>query len=213
MSKSREDGQTYEVQDEGEVDTKIKKRIIDARNRVDEREDYLYVQAPVEEGLTVNSAQQDIYWGMMVKQFLRTIEPILRAEEIDQSQEYYERKPLGSVRLVPRNAAGIPFEEYVRADVAPVEFKVRYGIADHATLPESTTEPFVGLKSVIETNGVVQEEWTVELADGDVVQTGDEQAVPKEVYETALREADEFLQQAGIGIEIGSGRPFANYSK
>lgn len=203
-AETREDGQTYEVRDDGEVDTMIKKRIIEARDRVRQREDYLYVKAPVEDGLTANRNQQDIYWGMMVKQFLRTIRPLLRAEEVKQSRKYYQDVELGSVQLVPRNSGDIPFEEYARSEVSPVEFKTRYDIAGHATLPEPTRRSFIGLQSVIETSGVVRETWTVELADGDVIQTVDEKPVPKDIYETALWEADEFLQEAGIGLDVGA---------
>lgn len=204
-----EDDRVLEVQDDGTVDQRIKKRIIDARQRVDDREDYLYVEAPVEEGKTANGIQQDIYWGMVVKQFLRSIEPLLRSDEIEDSDEYYRAVSLGSVQLVPRDTERYPFQQYATGGLSEQRFKVTYDLPRSVELPEPETVPFVGLKSVIETDGVVSQTWTIETnswtdpANQGVIQTADERPVPKRIYENAVREADEFLQQAGIGLEIG----------
>lgn len=205
---ARDDAPTAEVQDDGTVDAKVKKRIIDARKRVDDREDYLYIQAPVENGLTVTNLTQDIYWGMVVKQFLRTIEPLLASNELSLSKDYYEGVDLGEVKLIPRDTEKYPFSEYAEGRMAEKPFKMRHNIPESVSLPEAATRPFEGLKSVIETNGVLSEQWTVYTntwSDPDaegVVRTADERPVPKDIYENAVRHADMFLQEAGVGLEI-----------
>jgi hypothetical protein len=200
---TKENGDGFEVADDGEVDTKVKTRIINARQRVDDREDYLYVKAPVEQNLSVNQAEQDVYWGMIVKQFLRTIGPILRAEDLgDLAEKYREGVNLGSVELVPRNTEAVPFEQYVRSDIPDVQFKLRHGIPESVQMPEPVAREFVGLQSILETDPVLSETWVIHDHNGDPVQTRDERPVPKHIYERAVTAADDFLQQVGIGAEI-----------
>lgn len=204
-----EDDRSLEVQDDGTVDQRIKKRILDARQRVDDREDYLYVEAPVEDSKTANTVQQDVYWGMVVKQFLRTIEPLLRSDDIDRADDYYHTVALGNVQLVPRSTENYPFEKYATGTIGEQAFKMQYNLPRSVSLPEPKTEPFVGLKSVIETDGIVCATWTIETnswtdpSNQGIIQTADERPIPKHIYENAVREADEFLQQSGIGLEIG----------
>jgi len=195
----------YEVQDDGDVSSRLKRRIIDARQRVDDTEHYLYVEAPVEENKHVNNVQQDIYWGMIVKQFLRTIGPILRTDDLNEtadSTEYYEDVELGTLTLVPQDTEAVPFREYIQSGMTATQFRLRYGINDTADLPEPKGVEFTGLKEIMQSDGTVRESWSVVMEDGSLVQTQAEQAIPKQVYERAITEADDFLQQAGIGIEI-----------
>lgn len=204
-------GEGAEVRDEGNVDTKVKNRILDARKRVDDREDYLYVQAPVEDGMAASQVQQDLYWGMVVKQYLRTIEPLLESKEVDEDSEYYRRADLGNVRLVPRNTDNYPFEQYATGSLSEEAFKTQHDLPRSVSLPEPKRIGFYGLKSVIETDGVVSETWTIETnswSDPDqqgVIQTRDERVVPKKIYENAVRTADKFLQEVGIGVELELG--------
>jgi len=201
-----------EVQDDGGVDQRVKKRILDARKRVDDREDYLYVQAPVEEGLNASPVEQDLYWGMVVKQYLRTIEPLLSDEEVSEAQKYYREEVIGTVELIPQDTDRYPFSLVATGQMDEQAFKTQYGLPRTAELPQPKKEPFVGLESVLETKGVVSETWSVETTSwsdpgtAGVIQTSAESVVPKQVYEKAVRKADAFLQQAGIGLDI-QGEP------
>jgi hypothetical protein len=192
----------FEVPDDGEIDRSFKQRIINALNRVDEREDYLYVQAPVEDGMQANHIEQDLYWGMIVKQFLRTIEQLLRSDEIGQSAHYYHEVELGSVELIPRNTEQVPFQDYLDGGMAPVGFRLRHNLAEDADLPKPVEREFRGLKAVIESDGVVSKTWTVRTREGGAITTQDKQPVPKIVYERAVRNGLEFLQEVGVGIDV-----------
>lgn len=200
------------VQDDGTVDQKLKKRILDTRRRVDEREDYLYVQATVDANKHIEPAEQDVYWGMVVKQYLRTIEPLLQEESVSEANKFYDDIPIGEVTLVPRDTERYPFQSVAAGDVSPMRFKIQYGLPRAVELPEPETVEFRGLKSVIERGPMVGRTWEVETdvysdpAEGGVVRTSDQRPIPKQIYEDAVRAADRFLQQAGIGLEIG-GEP------
>lgn len=200
---AKQNGDTaFEVPDDGDIDRSFKQRIINALNRVDEREDYLYVQAPVEDGMHANHIEQDLYWGMVVKQFLRSIEQLLRSDEIGPASHYYREVYLGEVELQPRNTEEVPFQDHLHGNQSPVGFRLRYGLAETADLPEPVTESFRGLRSIIESDGVVSHTWAVPMEDGSVVTTTDQQPIPKIVYERAVRNGVEFLQKVGVGIDI-----------
>jgi len=75
--------------------------------------------------------------------------------------------------------------------------------------PEPEEVKLLGLKSIIETE-TINHEWRVRLNPG--VHMTEERYIanpqitrplPKESLEQAVRVADDFLQQAGVGMEIG----------
>jgi len=207
MSKNQ-DTNTAAVKDEGTVDERVKQRILDARQRVDEREDYLYVQAPVEEGLSASPGEQDLYWGMVVKQFLRTIKPLLSNAHFDHAKRYAEEIRIGSMDFVPQDTDKYPFSQVAREQIDPQTFKTKFGLPQTADLPETKYMTFHGLESVLQTEGVERRVWTIETGswsdpeNAGVIQTANEQVVPKKIYEQALTHADEFLQRAGIGVTL-----------
>jgi len=68
--------------DEGDVDTKIKTRILKNRKRIDDAEEALFVEAVTDPNIRLAPEERILTWGTVVKQFLRTIEPILRDEDV-----------------------------------------------------------------------------------------------------------------------------------
>lgn len=198
------------LDEEGTVDQKVKQRILQARQRVDDREDYLYIEAPVEDGKSISDLQQVIYWGVAVKQYLRAIEPLLRSDDVSKANEYYKEKSLGSVKLTPKDTDRYPFSKVVSGEIDPMQFKIQHGLERGVSLPYPVTKFFVGLEDIIEAGQTVSKTWQVKTgafsdpqANGVVV-TKDERPIPKPIYESAVREADAFLQQAELGVNVGA---------
>lgn len=215
MATNAQDQEQHEtVQDDGTVDKKLKDRIINARERVDDREDYLYVQATVDANKHIEPAEQTVYWGMVVKQYLRTIEPLLNEETVSEADKFYTAISIGEVTLLPQDTPQYPFSAVARGDIEPMQFKIQYDLPRSVELPEPKTVEFEGLQSVIERGPMIGETWEVETnvysdpREGRVVRTQDQRPIPKQIYEDAVRIADRFLQQAGIGLELGvDGQP------
>lgn len=203
----------FEVPDDGDIDALFKQEMMRSLRRVNDREDYLYTEVPVEEGKSASPTEQDVYWGVTIKQFLRQIEQLLRSDEIEQAKQYYQEIEIGRVELVPRNTENAAFEDYANGVLREGEFRVRNNIMEQAELPQKEYEVFRGLKSVIDTTGVVSKEWRVPTKNGSVLATADEKAVPKKIYENAFREAIDFLGSIGIGFDVqpepytGEGEP------
>jgi hypothetical protein len=74
-------------------------------------------------------------------------------------------------------------------------------------LPEPQRVPFEGLKEVIERDPVLTHQWEVCVKregarpNWEYVYPQTQRPVPKRLYENAVRKADMFLQQAGIGLD------------
>lgn len=210
MSRDNQDGYGKEVQDDGTVDRKLKDKIIEARQRIDAREDFLYVEAPVDNAYQIGEHDQDKMWGMVVKQFLRKIKPLLQSDEITTDRDYYEGVELGEIQLIPRDVRGYPFSQVATGAMDGETFKLQYDLPRDVELPKVEVVEFHGLKSVLKRDPVVSKEWVVQAdawnapGQNGVIRTGDAQAIPREIYEEAIFEADKSLQEAGIGLELGA---------
>lgn len=206
-----------EVQDDGLVDRKLKNRIITARQRVDDREDELFVRS-ISSQIGFNRQQAVAAWGATVRQYLRAIEPILRQEEVEESEYYYKDVPIAVEAVTPQPGvtrvlnprSGKSETEHINWNLYYSEEVNPIGLVKHngydINPPEPKTIELYGLKSVIETDAV-RKRWEVPLGKGvlnKVAVPTFETPLKKSWLETAVREADHFLQQAGVGLEIGS---------
>lgn len=198
------------LDEEGTVDAAVKQRLINARERVDKAEDQVFVNAETDPQLQLSREDQVIVWSTTVKQYLRSIEPLLRSDDVTAATEYYRENKIGTVRLVPPQTDGIPFDYAATTDDPPAQVRRRLGLPRGVELPDPKREPFVGLKSVIEAPKVITARWRICVDDTGPPPTHEyvtpqvRKPVPKWVYEDALRAADQFLQQAGIGLELGT---------
>ncbi|WP_136689987.1 hypothetical protein [Halorhabdus amylolytica] len=191
------------VQDDGSVDQKLKNRIIDARKRVDEREDQLFVQ-----GLAAGISREEKTqaWGTVVRQYIRAIEPLLKSDDVKKAEYYYLQAYIGKQEIPPPDGE-YPWSELAYADNTWALF-TEYGLPANIDLPEPQEIEFEGLYSVLKQKQV-SAQWQVDLKPesfgpgGEQDRLGVSYPVPKEVLEEAVSTADEFLQQAGIGLEIG----------
>jgi len=217
-----EDRATKQVtDDEGTVDEKVKNRILNARERVDEREDAVFVQSALDSEVRLNRQARVGIWATSVKQYLRTIEPLLQSDDIDNSDYYYWELPIIEREVTPpdgltRVISGNDDKE------EKIHWSMFYNDAVDTTRliidnplfgtgfqpPEPKTIKLEGLRDVIETNGI-SVSWDVPLNPRDfgpqqrIAQPVFQKPLQKEWLEFAVRQADQFLQQAGIGLEIG----------
>jgi len=211
------------VDEEKTVDQKIKSRIIDTRKRVAKREDDIFVGASLDDEITLSRPEQVNIWATSVRQFLRAIEPLLKSPEVEESHYFYEEIPIYEDMLYPRDGETLLYVNggadtttqdimwsLLKSDqITNRELEQRTHFSKSFEPPEPEPVKLHGLKSIIETE-MISAGWTVPLnpgvlpgQDSYVAKPQIKQPLPKEALEKAVRIGDEFLQNAGIGLEIG----------
>jgi len=198
------------VDEENSVDQKIKTWIIETRKRVDKAEEKIFVDSATDPNVQISREEQIMTWATIVKQFLRTIEPILQEEEMKRANYYYNDVEIGGKKLHPPDTNGYEFSLLRHMeDKSDNEKRRALGLPKGADLPEPKPIVFTGLKDVIERPPVLQHQWVVTVDNRGPPGTQEEvypraqTVVPKKIYEDAVRKATRFLQQAGIGLEVG----------
>lgn len=211
--------------EEGAVDKKLKNRIVKARDRVDEREDALFVGAPLE-GAALSQQEASRIWATSVRQYLRAIEPLLRSDDVAQSEHYYTGRVIVDQDVKPPDGVypqpGSPMEGvepqrrynwslFYRDDV---DLQQAIQSHDHDAFDRQFTPPepkritLKGLKSIIETE-TVSAEWAIVTNPGSIppqqtqVFPSINAPLTREMLIESVRIADEFLQEAGIAIDVG----------
>jgi hypothetical protein len=206
------------IDEENRVDKRLKDRILDARERVAESENEIFIGAPLDKGVNLTSQQLVQLWATAVRQFLRTIEPLLQSDEIEKSQYYYREIPILKDELYPPDGKT---KVTVGDDVTTegIEWSLFYNDnVDTLNLikdpsfepPDPKTVEIRGLKDVIETE-VISCEWSVVMNPSmhfskptKVAHPSVRRPLSKPTLEFAVRKADQFLQDAGVGLEIGA---------
>jgi len=211
--------------EEGSVDQRLKDRIIDARSRVAERKDGIYVKAPLE-GVQINESQAVQMWSTSVRQYLLSIEPLLRSDKISHSHEYYEEIKIVDEPVFPPDgeypkpggpADGlVPRQKYHWSLFYQKKVDQRTAFESHEhnnftrgfRAPEPKRVELYGLRSIIETESVFKQ-WTVVPNPDDikpekiVLKPTIQFPLRREWLRDAVRYADEFLQESGIAVDIG----------
>jgi len=205
---AEQNGDPQEVIDEdGDVDKALKRRIIQARERVDETELALYRDAALQPDVNLSEFQKIQIYATTVKQFLRRIEPLMRVEGVPNNEQYYKEAEIGQITLIPPDTDGYRFSMAAQSDRDDKTLRHMLDLPRGAEIPEPLVIPFVGLQSIIEREPVLQNRWEVcteksgARPNWEYVYPHAQQPVPKDIYEDAVRTADMFLQQAGIGLD------------
>lgn len=210
------------IDEENRVDKRLKDRILDARERVAEREDACFVEAPLND---MDHSPSDLVqvWSTSVRQYLRTIEPLLRSDEISKSHHYYREIPILQDKLYPPDGKTVVVTEYPgdkdpKVDSEEIIWSLFYD--DETNARDLVTDPqfeppepepieLTGLKSIIETERIAYE-WSILMNPSThfskpkrIARPKINRPLSKRTLENAVRKADRFLQQAGIGLEIG----------
>lgn len=197
------------LDEEGEVDRKVKQRILNSRDRVDDREDLLFAAPLVNPELSFQPDKALSAWGNAVRQYLRNIEPLLTTDDIQQAKFYYRQIELGTETLTPPNTQEYKFSKFANETYNPSVLIRRMGLPRTCSPPEPETVSFDGLISLIETE-VIEHRWTVCVDNNgpppqhEYVELEVRRPVPRRILENAVRAADQFLQRAGIGLEVGT---------
>jgi len=209
--------------EEGTVDQKVKNRILNARERVDEREDDIFIGAPLSPEINHSAGDLIQMWATSVRQYLKTIEPLLRSDEIEGSDYYYHEVEIAHEKIQPPDGDAIiddpdketPYAKEIRwSRLYRDDLEMRRVIDNPNTLfkigfepPEKREIALYGLKDVIEKHEF-ELQWHVDLEPDQIysktAEVYDRQPLRREWLETAVRKADEFLQDcAGVGLDIG----------
>lgn len=198
-------GQKRVNDSEGTVDQKIKSRILRARERIDDREDQLFVQAPAT-GVRISQEKALDAWGTSVRQYIRVVKPLLTSTEVDESDYYFKEVHLGEFEVPPPDGKK-PWSYFAHTN-NPSDLKREMGLPVAFDPPETRVASFKGLESVLNRHRIVKQ-WTIDMKPNAILpgestdHVSVELPVPKSILESAVEETDAFLQQAGVGIEIG----------
>jgi len=188
-----------EVQDEENyVDKRTKDRIMEVRQDVDKWWSELYTMAAMGD---IEADEATRLWHEHIRRYLVAIEPLLRNDdELPHAAEFYKEKNLGTVRVDP------PEELHEQTGIPEPDDVLSIGALVQSEPPDPKEETIQGLKTVIERDAI-QKTWTVRVRAVDKPGPGVQDRtyeqtipIPREIILNAVRTADEFLQQAGIGV-------------
>lgn len=192
------------VDDENTVDQKVKNRILETRKRVDEREDGLFVRAVEDPNVdNLNPSSQLNAWGTSVRQFLRTIRPLLTSDAMPNSNHYWEEVEIVERMYIPPPDGKYPWSKISHVDDEQ-RLKKQHGLPFNFQWPQPKPVEFNGLKSILEQKQI-SITWDISIgqrANRETDRVSVQSAIPKEILESGIECADEFLHQAGIGVNI-----------
>lgn len=197
------------IDEDKNVDAQLKRQIVTLRKEVRDAERLLFVEANANPQINISPADQITSWGTVVKQYIRMVEPLLRADTIEQSSEYYEQAELGRVVLTPPDTDGYKFSRVGISSSTGSQLRREIGLPRGAEIPKPQVKQFIGLRSVIEMPEVLSHEWAVDVSGSEgkpgqsaMAYPSTSRVVPKEIYETAFRKTNLFLQKAGVGLDV-----------
>jgi len=197
------------IDDDGDVDKAIKRRIVKARERVDETELALWRDAELDPQIrgSISEAEKIRTFAMTVQQFLRRIEPLFRVDGIENNEQYYKDIDVGTITLHPPDTEDYQFSLIGQVDATDKELRRMIGLPRGVDLPEPVEIDITGLQEVIEREPVLSFQWSVCVArkgpkpQWEYVYPSVTRPMQKQVYKNAVRMADLFLQEAGIGLD------------
>lgn len=210
MSKNDSNTPEIEITDEEEyTDKRIKKRIMDARDSLNETKKQLFAGRLLEPDVQISQAEAVLAWSDLVRSYIRDLGVLLNHPDIPHAEYYKTEVEIGSVSIIPPDKDNHQFSLIAYDQVTEDELKRELpGFGRNAELPKPRRRDFYGLMSVVEQEPIISEQWLVVKNPTQVGPNQDqmmlerEQPVPREIYEKAIVQADQFLQQAGIGLDI-----------
>lgn len=198
--------------EEGDVDRQTKQHLINLRKKVDEHELALYVEGRSDPKKNLSIVECNEYWKTVVRQYLRSIKRLWTGErkgDVQNAQHYWKEHQIGSVKLVPPDRHGYSFTQVSQMQLSDKKKRRLLGLPRGVKVPEPVSVDFNGLSSVVDKDRVEQA-WSVCIdntgppLEHTNLQLQQSMPLPKHILENAVEAADVFLQQAGIGFEIGA---------
>jgi len=201
-----------EVSDDEEyTDKKIKQRLLNTRELLVTTKNRLETERLVEPDVQYSEFEAFAAWAGMVQSYLHELGILLNHDDIPQADYYANQIDLGKVWIVPEDTAGIPFSNIQYDDVDPED--IVYESAElqrGADVPEPEKVPFQGLNAVAKTEIVLERRWTVlknpmeAKPNQERITVVGREPVPKHLFQEALVQSDQFLQNCGIGLDISA---------
>lgn len=198
--------------EEGNVDRQTKQQLMQLRKQVDEDERRLYVEmrSDPEYALTVEKCNE--FWGVSVRQFLRSIKRLWtgkESSEVRNASHYWKEHEIGAVELMPPNKQNFAFADVAQMQATTKRKRRLLGLPRGVEVPKPQQKRFHGLMSVLDQTRV-SHTWNVCLdnrgppPEHTNITLQESMPVPKHILENAVEAADVFLQDVGIGFEIGA---------
>jgi hypothetical protein len=207
MSESDANGRVKVTDEEHSVDKQLKNSVLKLRQTIDEDERKLYVDRLRDPEIPYSRMEANQDWGVSVRQYLRAIKRLWDEDEnMAGVTEYWRRKELGSVTLVPPDTNNYQFSAVTQEASRP-QLRRFIGLPRGVDIPEPFEYTFSGLGDILNTR-IVQHSWTVTVDNSgpppshERVTVQDAQVVSKPILENAVEAADAFLQQGGLGFEV-----------
>lgn len=194
--------------EEGTVDQKVKNRILKARERIDETEQELYIGAAIDGSVNLTPEKQQAGYAMMVRQYIRNLKPLLTSDDVEDSEYYWANVPIFEETFHPPDKDGYNWSLFAAEELDNAALKREMGLDPGFEPPEPKTFEIRGLRDVLDTR-TIELTWRFDkyagrgVAEADIEELHINHPLPKSVYERAVERADEFLQTAGVGLEIG----------
>jgi len=195
----------FEVEDEeGFVDRQRKKNILQNRQKCEETAEYIFPRmnrGQIRYDTAVRSFHEP------VRNYLLSIEPLLKDSSLPYADEAYLQQPMGIVEFpLPPKFQGLGG----RPD--PQDIK-RRGFKLLGEPPEPDERTIIGLKEIIEKDEYTHS-WSVDVEpvrgiaakhkQRDTVTERVVKPTPKMALVNAVRTADEFLQETNVGLSVGT---------
>jgi len=206
--------------DEQYTDKKIKARILNAREMLNDAQHELYSKRLVDPDVQYSELDALLAWGNLVRSYIRDLSILLNHPDMPKAQHYREEVKLAEIHLIPPDKHGYPFSQIVHDEIDEEDLVIQMdGFERGAELPKPKTQTIHGLMSLVEAEPVVEAHWVVTQnpraarPNRKQIKLTAQRPIPRNVYEQALVEADQFLQQSGIGLDIaatdymGEGEP------
>jgi hypothetical protein len=149
-------------------------------------------------------------WGVLVRQYIRSVKPLLTSDEIENAEFYRQQVPIYRTKISPPD--GEKNWSRFAEDIDEVRLMREMGVKPGVDVPEPRTFELIGLDDVLNKQQI-QEEWYIDLRPDEFGPAGKSdhvavnRGIPKEAYEKAVETTDEFLNQSGLGLSLTEGDP------
>lgn len=202
-------GQNRAADDENYVDRERRRDILDARREVREWRKQIFTELRLG---TAEYGEQEalMVFGDRVREYLLVLEPLLGNETLPKSQLAYLNYRFDPVILGPPEELVAAAKDGGRPSQSEKSNGSDFSVIGE--LPEPEAFSFNGLKKIIETETITAQ-WTVYVR-WDENNNGNDRRekitrsktvpLPKWLLRDAVRLADEWAQQANLGLELGT---------
>lgn len=204
------------------IDRKIKDRIVESRNSIDKAEKEFFVdQLGQTDPQNLSPTDKQRYeqtkrhfadrWGVLVRQYIRTVKPLLTSDQIPRSEEYWTKLPVYKAKIAPPDEKDYRWSRFASTD-NNMETARRMGLPPSFDPPEAKPVKIIGLKDLMNTDRLSLS-WHIDPTPDKLPPAKDDRYIdidrplPKEAYENAVELTDDFLDQAGIGLGIEESEP------